>query len=136
MTPVAATRPTVAGLRALLGPHHPPCISLYEPTHRSYPQSSQEDPVRYRNLLRQAEEPLRERYPARPVRPVVGKLERFAADPEFWIQARSGLAAFGSADDLKVFKLQQPVAELLSVADRSATIPFWRRPASSCILAR
>lgn len=126
MIPAAAMRPTTADLRALLGPHEPPCISLYEPTHRSYPASSQEDPVRYRNLLQRAEESLRERYPARVVRPVLDKLERFASDEDFWIQALSGLAVFGSADDLKVFKLQQPVPELLSVADRFQIKPLIR----------
>ena len=126
MISAAAMRPTTADLRALLGPHEPPCISLYEPTHRSYPASSQEDPVRYRNLLHRAEESLRERYPARVVRPVLDKLERFASDGDFWIQALSGLAVFGSADDLKVFKLQQPVPELLSVADRFQIKPLIR----------
>ena len=126
MTPAAAMRPTTADLRALLAPHEPPCVSLYEPTHRSYPASSQEDPVRYRNLLHRAEESLRERYPARLVRPVLDKLERFGADTDFWIQAAAGLAVFGSADDLRVFKLQQPVAELLSVADRFQIKPLIR----------
>lgn len=126
MTSASARRPTTADLRALLGPHQPPCISLYEPTHRSYPESSQEDPVRYRNLLQRAEASLRKRYPARLVRPVVEKLERFATDTDFWIQAVSGLAVFGSADDLKVFKLQQPVPELVSVADRFQIKPLIR----------
>ena len=126
MTQAAAVRPTAADLRALLAPHEPPCVSLYEPTHRSYPASSQEDPVRYRNLLHRAEESLRERYPARLVRPVVEKLERFAGDTDFWIEAVSGLAVFGSADDLKVFKLQQPVPELLCVADRFQIKPLIR----------
>src|SRR5579862_6380086 len=40
MTPLAASWPTKADLRALLAPHQPPCISLYEPTHRSYPKST------------------------------------------------------------------------------------------------
>lgn len=124
MTPVTATRPTSADLRALLAPHQPPCVSLYEPTHRSYPASTQEDPVRYRNLLHRAEESLRERYPARLVRPVLEKLERFGTDTDFWIDAAAGLAVFGSADDLKVFKLSQPVPELLSVADRFQIKPL------------
>lgn len=126
MTTASATQPTTADLRALLAPHEPPCISLYEPTHRSYPASSQEDPARYRNLLHRAEESLRQRYPARLVRPVLEKLERFGADSDFWIQAAAGLAIFGSADDLKVFKLQQPVPELLSVADRFQIKPLVR----------
>jgi Bacterial archaeo-eukaryotic release factor family 3 len=126
MTPAAAMRPTTADLRALLAPHEPPCISLYEPTHCSDPASSQEDPVRYRNLLHRAEASLRERYPARVLRPVLEKLERFASDSDFWMQAVSGLAVFGSADDLKVFKLQQPVPELLAVADRFQIKPLLR----------
>lgn len=126
MTPAAASRPTTADLRALLAPHQPPCISLYEPTHRSYPKSSQEDPVRYRNMLQRAEKSLRERYPSRLIRQVLEKLERFATDTDFWIQAGAGLAVFGSADDLKVFKLQQPVPELLSVADRFQVTPLIR----------
>lgn len=126
MTPAAAMRPTRADLRALLAPHQPPCISLYEPTHRSYPASSQEDPLRYRNLLQRAEGALRERYPARLVQPVLEKLEHFGADTDFWIEASEGLAVFGSADDLRVFKLPQPVPELLSVADRFQIKPLIR----------
>jgi hypothetical protein len=126
MTPASVMRPTVADLRALLAPHQPPCISLYEPTHRSYPASSQEDPARYRNLLHRAEAALRERYPARLVRPVLEKLEPLATDADFWIQAVSGLAVFGSADDLRVFKLQQPVLELVAVADRFQIKPLIR----------
>jgi len=126
MTAASAMQPTTADLRALLAPHEPPCISLYEPTHRSYPSSSQEDPARYRNLLHRAEESLRQRYPARLVRPVLEKLERFGADSDFWIHAAEGLAIFSSADDLKVFKLQQPVPELLSVADRFQIKPLLR----------
>ena len=126
MTAEVASRPTTADLRALLAPHEPPCISLYEPTHRSYPKSAEEDPVRYRNLLHRAEESLRERYPARLVRPLLEKLELFAADPDFWIEAAAGVAVFGSADDLRVFKLKQPVPELLAVADRFQIKPLIR----------
>lgn len=126
MTAASGMRPTTADLRALLGSHEPPCISLYEPTHRSYPESSQEDPLRYRNLVHRAELALRERYPGRLVRPVVEKLERFAGDTDFWIEAQAGLAVFGSADDLRVFKLSQPVPELLSVADRFQIKPLIR----------
>lgn len=126
MTAASAMQPTTADLRALLAPHQPPCISLYEPAHRSYPASSHEDPARYRNLLHRAEESLRERYPAHLVQPVLEKLERFGADNDFWIQAAAGLAIFSSADDLKVFKLQQPVPELFSVADRFQIKPLVR----------
>ena len=124
MTAEVAARPTTLDLRALLAPHEPPCISLYEPTHRSHPKSAQEDPLRYRSMLHRAEESLRERYPARLIRPLLEKLELFATDPDFWIEAAAGVAVFGSADDLKVFKLKQPVPELLAVADRFQIKPL------------
>ncbi len=33
----------------------PPCLSLYQPTHRTHPDK-QQDPIRFRNLLKELEE--------------------------------------------------------------------------------
>jgi hypothetical protein len=38
----------------LLSPHEPPCLSLYQPTHRRHPEN-QHDPIRFRNLVREME---------------------------------------------------------------------------------
>jgi Bacterial archaeo-eukaryotic release factor family 3 len=126
MSPAPSMRPTSADLRALLQRHQPPCISIYEPTHRGYPRSSDEDPVRYRNLLRQAEVALRAKYPPRRFRPILKKFERYLEDTDFWIHATEGLAVFGSPDDFRIYKLQQPVPELLSVADSFHIKPLVR----------
>ena len=48
-------------LTLLLADQDPPCLSLYQPTHRRYPEN-QQDPIRYKNLLRTLEESLRLRY--------------------------------------------------------------------------
>jgi len=32
----------------LLASHEPPCLSLYQPTHRAHPDK-QQDPIRFRN---------------------------------------------------------------------------------------
>ena len=48
-------------LALLLADHDPPCLSLYQPTHRRYPEN-QQDPIRYKNLLRTLEESLRRHY--------------------------------------------------------------------------
>ena len=48
-------------LRGLLGDDEPPCISLYQPTHRANPDNLQ-DPIRYKNLVRDIERSLREKY--------------------------------------------------------------------------
>ena len=34
----------------LLTRHEPPCLSLYQPTHRAHPEK-QQDPIRFRTLL-------------------------------------------------------------------------------------
>lgn len=60
-------------LIGLLTPHEPPCISLYQPTHRHHPDNRQ-DPIRYRNLVRDVETLLGERYPTRHARPILEKL--------------------------------------------------------------
>jgi hypothetical protein len=51
---------TTDTLRELIKAHEPPCISLYQPTHRTSPDN-QQDPIRYKNLVREAERSLRER---------------------------------------------------------------------------
>src|ERR1700676_823406 len=48
-------------LNELLAPSSPPCISLYQPTHRHHPDN-QQDPIRFRNLVTEAESSLRQKY--------------------------------------------------------------------------
>ncbi|MCI0462336.1 MAG: cupin domain-containing protein [Gemmataceae bacterium] len=54
-------------LRGLLTGHEPPCISLYQPTHRANPDNLQ-GPIRYKNLVRDAERSLREKFSGREVK--------------------------------------------------------------------
>jgi hypothetical protein len=61
---------TTNHLTGLLVAHEPPCISLYQPTHRRHPEN-QQDPIRYRNLLSEMETSLREKYPTRQVRTIL-----------------------------------------------------------------
>ena len=42
----------------LLAEHEAPCLSLYQPTHRHHPDNTQ-DPIRFRNLVKQLAESLR-----------------------------------------------------------------------------
>jgi hypothetical protein len=47
-------QPTAQDLKDLLADHRGPCISIYQQTHRTYP-GIQEDQIRFKNLLREAE---------------------------------------------------------------------------------
>src|SRR5947208_148938 len=116
---------TAADLTALLDRHDPPCLSVYLPTARTYPES-QQDPVRYRNLLDQAEMQLRE---ARPPAKAVGLMDKFRGllkDDVFWSHRLDGLAVLGSPDTFHVFELNRQVPERVVVADTFHVKPLLR----------
>ena len=70
-------------LRELLGVQEPPCLSLYQRTHRRHPEN-QQDPIRFRNLLKALEESLREKYATREVTPLLAPFRSLADDAGFW----------------------------------------------------
>lgn len=118
--------PSVADLRVLLRDHEAPCISLYQPTHRSYPET-QQDPIRYGNLMKEIESALRKHHPKRDFGELTGRFRAFLDDESFWIQGGGdGLAVFGSPDHFAVFRLRRAVPELAIVADSFHTKPLLR----------
>ena len=118
-------QPTIDILRDLLGDERPPCISLYQPTHRAFPER-QQNPIRYRNLLRQMRASLGERYSAREVQSVIDRFEGLAADEEFWLRRTDGLAILASTNRFEIFELQRTVPELVIVADTFHVKPLLR----------
>lgn len=107
----------------LLADHEPPCLSLYQPTHRHHPDN-QQDPVRFRNLVRALEASMRQRYAAREIRPLLAPFHDLAVDHAFWNHALDGLAVLASPGTFKVYRLQRPVAELAVVAESFHTKPL------------
>src|SRR5688572_6930488 len=65
-------QPTIDIVRGLLADERPPCISLYQPTYRALPDK-QQNPIRYKNLLREMRSSLAKKYSAREVKSVVEK---------------------------------------------------------------
>jgi len=116
---------TIDNLTGLLAEHETPCISLYQPTHRFHPDN-QQDPIRYRNLLKEMENSLRQKYPTREVRTLLEKFQALAHDTEFWNHRTDGLAILSTPEKFQVFELQRPVPELLVVADSFHTKPLLR----------
>ncbi len=111
--------------RALLADHEPPCISLYQPTHRRHLDHRQ-DAIRFSNLLREMELSLLQKYPTREVGPLLEPFQALGEDAEFWNHTLDGLAVFGSADTFRVFTLQRTVPELAIVAESFHTKPLVR----------
>jgi hypothetical protein len=109
----------------LLGSHEPPCLSLYQPTHRRHPDN-QQDPIRFRNLLKSMEQSLRQKYTSRQAQPLLEPFQALADDNEFWNHTLDGLAALGAAGLFRVYRLQRTVPELAVVADSFHTKPLMR----------
>lgn len=111
--------------RILLGQYEPPCLSLYQPTHRQFPDN-QQNPIRFRNLIRTMEESLRQTYPDREVEPLLAPYRALAEDKELWNNAFDGLAVLGARGFFRAYKLQRTLAELVVVADSFHTKPLIR----------
>lgn len=116
---------TADHLTTLLAAHEPPCISLYMPTHRFHPDN-QQDPIRYRNLLKAMETSLRLKYPTQERRTLLAKFQELSRDDRFWNHRTDGLAILSSPDAFQLFELQRTVPELLVVADSFHTKPLLR----------
>ncbi|HSK28541.1 MAG TPA: hypothetical protein VLA17_01130 [Candidatus Limnocylindria bacterium] len=109
----------------LLNSHEPPCLSLYQPTHRHRPDNAQ-DPIRFRNLVKSLDESLRLKFTAREVQPLLKPFLDLAENREFWMYTLDGLAVLGAADFFRVYRLQRPVVELAVVADSFHVKPLFR----------
>ncbi len=116
---------TIEHLLTLLTPTEPPCLSLYQPTHRHHPDN-QQDPIRFKNLLKQLEESLRQKYPSRDVRALVAPFQELVGNAKFWNHTWDGLAVLAGAGVLEVFHLQRPVPELAVVAESFHVKPLLR----------
>jgi hypothetical protein len=103
----------------------PPCLSLYQPTHRRHPDKEQ-DLIRYRNLVKALEESLRQKYSTRDIRPLLEPFQKLAGDSNFWNHTLDGLAVLGAPAMFRVYRLQRPVPELAIVAESFHLKPLIR----------
>ncbi len=103
----------------------PPCLSLYQPTHRRHPDN-QQDPIRFRNLVKTLEESLLQGFPKGEIKPLLEPFLALANDRDFWNHTLDGLAVLGANGTFRVYKLQRPVAELAVAADSFHTKPLVR----------
>ena len=114
----------------LLANKETPCLSLYLTTHRQHPDNVQ-DPIRFRNMLKEMEASLRQKYPKREVAPLLAEFEALANDAAFWNHTTEGLAVLAAPGMFRVYRLQRPVADLVVVADSFHTKPLIRITQSS-----
>jgi len=117
--------PLTPDFRATLADAQPPCLSLYQPTHRHHPQN-QQDPIRFGNLIKELEQSLQQKYSADEVTQLLRPFETLAGNREFWNHTRDGLAVFAASGIFQVYGTQRPLPELAVVAGSFHTKPLRR----------
>lgn len=94
------------------------CVSIFLPTHRAGAQT-QQDPIRLRNLLREAEEQLLAKELRAPeAEELLGPARELLDDSVFWQHQSDGLAVFLSPGVFRYYRLPLNFEDLVVVADR------------------
>ena len=102
-----------------------PCLSVYQPTHRRHPENKQ-DPIRFRNLVKELEATLRQRYPKIEAEPLLKPFQALAHNEDFWNHTLDGLVVLGGEGIFHAVRLPQSVTELVVASDSFHTKPLRR----------
>lgn len=93
-----------------------PLISLYQPTHRSFPDNKQ-DPIVFKNLLRVIENSLKQITNDDFIDSIMKPFYELKEDKTFWNTTADGIAVLASKSKCIVYNLHNPVKELAIVAN-------------------
>lgn len=93
-----------------------PLISLYQPTHRFFPENKQ-DPILFKNLLRAIENSLAQLPDFDLIDVIMKPLYALKEDKEFWNHTSEGIAVFACLDQCIVYNLHDPVRKLAVVSN-------------------
>lgn len=93
-----------------------PLISLYQPTHRYFPDNKK-DPIVFKNLIREIEESLKEKFDSKIISTIMKPLYQLKDDVNFWNNTLDGIAVLASQKKCIVYNLHNPVKEVAVVSD-------------------
>jgi len=109
---------TRSNLKLLMEIHQGPCVSIFMPMHRSGPET-QQDPIRFKNLLREAEERLITRgLPAPEAKELLDSAQKLLQGDLFHQRQSDGLAMFLSVEMFRCYLLPFVFKALVIVTDR------------------
>jgi hypothetical protein len=117
-------RPTRNDLELLVDVQESPCVTIYMPTERPFPDSKQ-NAVRYRNLVDEVDTQLRGKLPSRELQRLMEILEE-PDEPLGWSHRQGGLAVFASPSIFRYFDLPRKTPERLVIADSFHIRPLLR----------
>ena len=109
----------------ILSTHEPPCLSLFQPTHRSHPEN-QQDSIRFRNLVNKLEESLSREFKTSDIQPLLQPFRELAEDSDFWNHTLDGIAVMGAHGFFRVYQLHRSVPEMAIVANSFHVKPLLR----------
>jgi hypothetical protein len=99
-------------LRELISVHFENCISLYMPAFRAGAET-QQNPIRYKNLIAEAEEKLVARgYRAADAVTLLAPARRILQSSAFWMRQAEGLVTFIAPGTMKIFRLPASLPEM------------------------
>jgi hypothetical protein len=108
---------TRAELEQLMRKEQQWCVSIYMPTHCTGAET-QQDPIRLKNLLREAEKHLSARgVGPRDVQKMLEPVSKLLQDSHFWQHQSDGLAIFLSPNRVRRYRLPLNFEELVVVTD-------------------
>lgn len=110
----------------LLEKQEGPCLSLYQSTHRSHPENAQ-DPIRYKNLVKQLEVSLNSTYAAKEYEFLLNSFHDLAENSDFWQHTLDGIAVLANKDEFKIYHLQRSTPDFAVVADSWHLKPLLRQ---------
>lgn len=117
---------TKADLKPLMEKQTGFCVSLYLPTHRALPESNQ-DPIRFKNLLTDAERRLIDGgLDSTETNELLKRAQKLLGDNDFWRHQSDGLAVFISPDTFVQYRLPISFSELAVVGKRFHLKPLLR----------
>ncbi|NLA72057.1 MAG: hypothetical protein GX850_06530 [Clostridiaceae bacterium] len=93
-----------------------PLISLYQSTHRYFPDNKQ-DPIVFKNLLRDIENSLKQKVDSAFIDKIMKPLYEIRRDTDFWNNTLDGLAVMASENKCIVYKLRNPVKDFAVVSN-------------------
>jgi len=95
-----------------------PLVSLFQPTHRHFPENKQ-DKIVFKNLLRKIENSLKRAYKKDIIQSIIKPFYQIEEDMHkpFWNNTLDGIAVFASQNKCIVYNLPSPVKEFALVAD-------------------
>lgn len=101
-----------------------PKLSIYLPTHRSFPENKQ-DPILYKNLVQQAEAELDGKYPRRLWEGTIAALNRLLDDTELWMHTSEGLGVLAAGDRVESFDLERPAGPMVQIGGHFHLLPLY-----------